>query len=51
LGAIAAVALPLGPSAARALVPRVGDVPGLGRLDSLLVAGPLWAWAASAVLR
>lgn len=50
LGGIAAVTAPLGPALARVLVPA-GRAPALGRLDSLLVTGPIWAWAALALLR
>lgn len=50
LGAVAVVTAPLGPLVARVLVPG-GRAPALGRLDSLLVAGPVWAWAALALAR
>ena len=43
---------PLGPVAASALMgDRATPVPALRRLDSLLLVGPLWAFAAAALLR
>ncbi len=48
LGALAVVLAPLGPLLATALVgDRELDAPGLRRLDSLIVIGPMWAWAAT----
>jgi hypothetical protein len=51
LGALAAILTPLGPLAGTALVgSREADVPGLRRLDSLLVLGPVWAAVAAALV-
>jgi sulfur-carrier protein len=47
LGILAAVLAPIGPVAASALLgDRAAHAPGLRRLDSLLLLGPLWAWVA-----
>jgi hypothetical protein len=51
LGAVAAVALPIGPLAATALLGRRNAlVPALRRVDSLLLAGPAWVATAALVL-
>jgi len=51
LGGIVAVLAPLGPSVARRLVAdRSARVPALRRLDTLLLAGPVWVVAASRLL-
>ena len=51
LGALAAVLAPFGPLAGSALLgDRTAYAPGLRRLDSLLVMGPIWAWCAAALL-
>jgi uncharacterized membrane protein YoaK (UPF0700 family) len=51
LGALAAVLAPFGPVAGSALLgDRTAYAPGLRRLDSLLVMGPIWAWCAVALL-
>lgn len=51
LGVVAGVCAPLGPLAGSALLgDGKADVPGLRRLDSLLVLGPVWAWCAAAFL-
>jgi hypothetical protein len=50
LGAVAAVSAPVGPVVARVLAPG-GRAPALGRLDSLIVTGPVWAWVALALVR
>ena len=51
LGFLAVVLVPLGPLLATALVgDRELDAPGLRRLDSLLVLGPMWAWAATRLI-
>jgi CDP-diglyceride synthetase len=48
LGFLAVALAPLGPLLATALVgDRQLDAPGLRRLDSLLLLGPMWAWAAT----
>ena len=45
-GGMAAVLCPVGQLAASALLPAAGaPAPALRRLDSLLVAAPVWAWA------
>jgi hypothetical protein len=51
LGLLAAALAPLGPLVGTALVgtPQA-DVPGLRRLDSLIVLGPVWATAAAAIV-
>jgi CDP-diglyceride synthetase len=52
LGLLAAVLAPLGPMAGSALLgDGTVDAPGLRRLDSLLVLGPIWAWCALIFLR
>lgn len=52
LGLLAAVLVPVGPVAASALLgDRAGHAPALRRLDSLLLAGPLWAWVAIVFLQ
>jgi hypothetical protein len=52
LGALAAALTPLGPLVATALLgSRETDAPGLRRLDSLIVVGPLWTWVAALMLR
>jgi len=52
LGFLAAVLTPIGPVAASALLgDRTADAPGLRRLDSLLVMGPIWTWVALIFLR
>lgn len=52
LGLLAAALAPLGPVAGSALLGGSTDhAPGLRRLDSLLVLGPIWAWAALIFLR
>ncbi|MHB8670058.1 MAG: hypothetical protein ACYDAD_05785, partial [Acidimicrobiales bacterium] len=52
LGALAAVTIPVGPGlAARLLGDNAPPAPALRRLDSLIVAGPLWGLAAIALLR
>jgi molybdopterin synthase sulfur carrier subunit len=52
LGLLAALLTPLGPVAASALLgDRTADAPGLRRLDSLLLLGPVWAWCALIFLR
>lgn len=52
LGLLAAVLAPCGPVAASALLgDRNGHAPALRRLDSLLLAGPLWAWCAIVFLQ
>jgi hypothetical protein len=44
-GALAAFLCPIGQLAASAILPSAGaSAPGLRRLDSLLLAGPAWAW-------
>jgi CDP-diglyceride synthetase len=51
LGFLAVVLVPLGPLLATALVgDRELDAPGLRRLDSLLLVGPMWAWAATRLI-
>ncbi|HWC11863.1 MAG TPA: phosphatidate cytidylyltransferase, partial [Acidimicrobiales bacterium] len=51
LGALAVVLAPLGTLVATALAgDRELDVPGLRRLDSLVLLGPMWAWAATRFL-
>jgi molybdopterin synthase sulfur carrier subunit len=51
LGGLAAIAAPLGPMAASALLgDSAAPAPALRRLDSLLVLGPLWAWCAAALI-
>jgi hypothetical protein len=51
LGAVAALLAPAGPIAARAVLPpNANEPPGLGRLDVLLVLGPVWAYTAAALL-
>ncbi|HEX2193206.1 MAG TPA: phosphatidate cytidylyltransferase, partial [Acidimicrobiales bacterium] len=51
LGALAVVLTPLGPLVATALVGgRELDAPGLRRLDSLILLGPMWAFAATRLL-
>ena len=51
LGFLAVALVPLGPLLATALVgDRDLDAPGLRRLDSLLLVGPMWAWAATRLL-
>ena len=51
LGFLAVALAPLGPLVATALVgDRDVDAPGLRRLDSLLLLGPMWAWAATLLL-
>jgi len=51
LGALAAVLAPFGPVAGSALLgDRTAYAPGLRRLDSLLIMGPIWAWSAAALL-
>jgi hypothetical protein len=50
LGLVAMLAAPLGQVGAAALAGDVG-APALRRLDSLLLAGPVWAWAAATLLR
>jgi hypothetical protein len=50
-GFLAAVLAPLGPYAGSALLPEPKSrAPGLRRLDSLLVLGPVWAVLALLVL-
>jgi hypothetical protein len=49
LGLAAMLGAPAGQLAADALVGDV-EAPAVRRLDSLLVAGPVWAWAAAALL-
>jgi CDP-diglyceride synthetase len=52
LGGIAAALIPLGPHAASRMVGRrVIRVPALRRLDALLLAGPVWALAATLLRR
>jgi len=52
LGALAAAAAPAGQAIGGLLAGEAGaKVPALRRLDSLLLVGPLWAWAAAALLR
>jgi molybdopterin synthase sulfur carrier subunit len=52
LGLLAAVLAPAGPVAASALLgDRNAHAPGLRRLDSLLLLGPLWAWCAMVFLK
>ena len=52
LGLVAAVLAPLGPLAGSAVLgDGTADAPGLRRLDSLLVLGPVWAWCALALLK
>ncbi|MDQ4132012.1 MAG: hypothetical protein M3179_02145, partial [Actinomycetota bacterium] len=51
LGLLAAALAPLGPLVGTALIGTPdADVPGLRRLDSLVVLGPLWAAAAAAMV-
>jgi CDP-diglyceride synthetase len=51
LGFLAVVLVPFGPLLATALVgDRELDAPGLRRLDSLLLLGPMWAWAATRLI-
>jgi hypothetical protein len=51
LGFLAVALVPLGPLLATALVgDRELDAPGLRRLDSLLLLGPTWAWAATRLI-
>ena len=51
LGAIAVVLAPLGPRVASALLPKTtAFAPALRRIDSLLVAGPVWALVGSFLL-
>jgi hypothetical protein len=52
LGGLAAAAAPIGQAAAGLVIADRGvDSPALRRLDSLIVLGPLWAWAAVSLLR
>lgn len=52
LGLLAAVLAPIGPLAGSALLgDSAADAPGLRRLDSLLVLGPIWTWCALSFLR
>ena len=52
LGALAAAAAPFGQAVAGIIAgDSRGNVSALRRLDSLLIAGPLWAWAAALLLR
>ncbi len=52
LGLLAAVLAPIGPIAGSALLgDRTAEAPGLRRLDSLLLLGPIWAFSALAFLR
>ena len=52
LGALAGVLAPVGPLVGTALVgSREANAPGLRRLDSLIVLGPVWAWWATSLLR
>jgi hypothetical protein len=52
LGVVAAALAPAGPVAGSALLGEgTADAPGLRRLDSLLLMGPVWAWCAAAFLR
>jgi hypothetical protein len=52
LGAIAAVLIPLGPHGADRLIGRRAiRLPALRRLDALLLAGPVWALAATLLKR
>jgi len=52
LGLVAALLTPIGPVAGSALLgDSAADAPGLRRLDSLLVLGPIWAWCALIFLR
>jgi sulfur-carrier protein len=51
LGALAAALAPIGPVAGSVLLgDRTSNAPGLRRLDSLLILGPIWAWCAFALL-
>jgi Cytidylyltransferase family len=51
LGILAVALAPLGPLLATALVgDRELDAPGLRRLDSLLLLGPMWAWVATRLI-
>ena len=52
LGALAACLAPLGPLVGTALVgSRDVDAPGLRRLDSLILLGPVFAWFSTSLLR
>lgn len=52
LGALAACLAPLGPLVGTVLVgSREADAPGLRRLDSLILLGPVWAWFSTSLLR
>jgi hypothetical protein len=52
LGLLGAVLVPCGPLAGSALLgDRSAHAPALRRLDSLLLAGPLWAWWAVVFLK
>ena len=52
LGLVAAALAPIGPLAGSALLgDGAVDAPGLRRLDSLLVLGPVWTWCALIFLR
>jgi sulfur-carrier protein len=51
LGALGALLAPIGPVAGSALLgDATANAPGLRRLDSLLVLGPVWAWCAAGLL-
>jgi len=52
LGLLAAALAPIGPVAGSALLGDASaNAPGLRRLDSLLVMGPIWMWVALSFLR
>ncbi len=52
LGLLAAILAPIGPVVGSALLgDATAEAPGLRRLDSLLVLGPIWAWVALSFLR
>lgn len=51
LGLVAALLAPIGPLVGSALLgDATVDAPGVRRLDSLLVLGPIWTWCALAML-
>jgi molybdopterin synthase sulfur carrier subunit len=52
LGVVAGLLAPAGPLVGTALLgSRDADAPGLRRLDSLILLGPVWAWWATSLIR